>query len=128
MTAVTTTRLEILDRNLTRAFVRYHADAQIRRIAGVFFGTLAMQLALGFHDWTYKGLLSLGAAVAVGTLRKLFPTMSWKLVQNHVGVQLAQEAAAAPTPATAPASGPAADQVYTPVTQPVWPPPGPTAA
>jgi hypothetical protein len=113
------TRLEILERNLTRAFTRYHADAQIRRVLGVFAGTLAMQLLTGFHDWTWKGLLAVAAAAGYATLRKVYPTVPWSLVLSHLHQQQAVQARqAAAVQATVPAvSGAPADRLYTPVTQ-----------
>lgn len=117
------TRLEILERNLTRAKIRYHVDAQIRRVVGVFAGALAVQLATGTHDWTWKGLLAVGAAAAYATARQIWPTVPWSLVLHHVGVQMAREAAGAPPAQPSPASapGPTAEQVYTPVTRPAPP-------
>jgi hypothetical protein len=114
-----TTRLEILERNLTRAFVRYHADAQIRRVLTVFSGAMSVQLATGVNDWTWKGLLAVAAAAGYVTARQIWPTVPWPLVLHHIDIQKAQETAE-PTPAaTSPsASGPTAAQVYTPATQP----------
>lgn len=96
------TRLEVLERNLTRAKIRYHADAQIRRILGVFIGALGVQLATGIHDWTWKSVLAIGAAAAYATVRQIWPTVPWSLVLHHVQVQQAQESA---VPPPAPTSG-----------------------
>jgi hypothetical protein len=96
------TRLEVLERNLTRAKVRYHADAQIRRVLGVFAGALGVQLATGTHDWTWKGALAIGAAAAYATARQIWPTVPWALVLHHVQIQQAAEPAAPPASAVQP--------------------------
>lgn len=85
------TRLEILERNLTRAFVRYHADAQIRRVVGVFAGAMSVQLATGVHDWTWKSILALAATAAYATARQIWPTVPWSMVLHHIHLQKAQE-------------------------------------
>ena len=114
---MSTSRLDILQRNLERSFRRYHADAQIRRALVAFTGLYATQLAeSGTRDWTVKGLLSLAGTVAVVVLRARFKTVSQSLVMEHVQVQQAVEAQQAPDVPAKPA--PASEQVYTPVTAP----------
>lgn len=84
-------RLDVLERRLEGAFRRYHADAQIRRVAGVFAVSFAWQVRGGFHDWTVKGLWSLLAAAGVATIRQIWKTAPQSLVMTHVRNQQALE-------------------------------------
>jgi hypothetical protein len=106
-----------LEKNLAREFRQYHVVAQVRRVTGVFLGVLGVQLATGWNDWTWKGLLALAAAAGYGTLRQIIPTVPWKAFLGHVRVaqaveakQVADAAVAAATPA------PPSEKTYTPVT------------
>jgi hypothetical protein len=107
-----------LERNLSREFRQYHVVAQIRRITTVFLGVLGVQLATGWNDWTWKGLLALGAAAGYGTLRQIVPTVPWKAFLGHVQMAQAVEArqiADAVVAAAAPVSP--SEKTYAPVTQ-----------
>lgn len=108
-----------LERNLAREFRQYHVAAQVYRVAGVFLGVLGAQLATGWHDWSWKGLIALVSAAGYGTLRQVFPTVPWKTFLGHVKV--AQAVAAqkdAQAAAQAVPAEPTSEQMYTPVTQP----------
>jgi hypothetical protein len=113
-----------LERTLTREFRQYHVAAQVYRIAGVFLGVLGVQLASGWHDWTWKGLYALLAAAGYGTLRQIAPTVPWKTFLGHV--QAAQFVAAQKDAQAAVDAGvstlPSSAIVYTPVTKPATQP------
>lgn len=100
-------QLDVLERRLAGEFRRYHVDAQIRRFVGVFAATLALQLKDGVHDWTWKGLWSLLAAVAVAAARQWWKTAPQQLVMDQVAEQQGLERQAArvspPPAATDPA-------------------------
>lgn len=107
-----------LERNLSREFRQYHVAAQVYRVALVFLGVLALQLKDGWHDWTWKGLYALGVAAACATLRHFAPTVSWKLVLDHIRVAQALEAQKTARDAersATPVPPPASADVYTPV-------------
>lgn len=120
-----------LEKTLTREFRQYHVAAQVYRVALVFLGLLTAQLATGWHDWTWKGLIALAAAAGYGALRQVFPTVPWKPFLGHV--RLAQAAAeqqdaqaARETVDYSVLPGPPSAKVYTPVTPerpPKWNPP-----
>lgn len=107
-----------LEKNLAREFRQYHVTAQIYRVALAFLAVLGAQLATGWHDWTWKGLIALVAAAGYTTLRQVFPTVPWKLVLDHLHIAQAVEArqiADAAVAAAAPVPPPT--QAYAPVTQ-----------
>jgi hypothetical protein len=108
-----------LEKYLSREFRQYHVTAQVYRACGVFLGVLAAQLATGWHDWTWKGLIALVAAAGYVTVLQLFPTVPWKKFLGHVQVAQAVEARQIADAAVAYSADPApAKQAYTPVTQP----------
>lgn len=108
-----------LERNLAREFRQYHVTAQIYRVAIAFAGALSLQLKDGWQDWTWKGLYALALAAGYATLKHFLPSVSWKLVLDHLHIaQLAaaqQDARDADTAAKA-ATTLAAEQAYKPVT------------
>lgn len=63
----------------------YHLWAQVRRVAGVFVGALALQFTTsGTRDWTWKSLGAVVLAAGYVTARQVWPTIPWATVKETV--------------------------------------------